>query len=333
MIMTIMKMKTASMRTDSPTISPVNLSSEDLASLVEQQIAVWPEVASRYHSLGLTRRRTLDTGDLPTALQLNPARIVSTAADTSDAGIAARRCFLCASNRPEEQFSIEWLPDWDLCINPFPILPIHFTIIAKKHTPQSAPPLEMASMAEAAPDLCIFFNGAKGGASAPDHLHLQGVLKSELSLLGLTEKYHPSSRTGFIMSDEFGLDLPFHFVSAVITPDLTGMRAILKITKAWGIDEQGKHDSGLINVFFWMGADGLLRSIVIPRRRHRSHHYFLKDPERIVVAPGAIDMTGLLITPRQEDFDRIDARTLKEIYAETAFADNLPQDVRDHFKL
>lgn len=328
-----MKMMTASMKTDTPPTSPIHLSAENMTDIVEHQLSVWPEASARYSRLGLTQRKPVDTGDLPTALQLNPARIVSTAADTSDAGIASRHCFLCAANRPTEQFSFEWLPGWDLCINPFPILPIHFTIIAREHTPQSAPPLEMASMAEAAPDLCIFFNGAKGGASAPDHLHLQGVLKSELPLIRLAETMHPSSSIGFMLSEDFGLNLPFQFVSAVIPADTTGMRAILKISKAWGIDENGKHDPGLINVFYWMGADGLLRAIVVPRRRHRSHHYFLEGPDRIIVAPGAIDMTGLVITPRQEDFDRIDAPILKEIYAETAFADNLPQDVKDHFTL
>lgn len=313
--------------------TPFRLTTEDINNIVEQQLEQWPEVKQRYQQLGQAIRKRLDTGDLPTALQLNPARIVSTAADTTSEGIARRACFLCASNRPSQQFCSRWMKGWDLCLNPFPILPIHFTIISTEHRPQDEPPLEMASMAEAAPDLAIFYNGAKGGASAPDHLHTQGVLKTELPLLMLAERQHPSSRSGFMSSEDFGLTLPFHFISGVITPDPQGMWALSRIPGAFGIDPDGKKDPGLTNVFFWMGNDGLLRTVVVPRRQHRPSHYFLEDPQRIVVAPGAIDMTGLVIVPRREDYERIDADTLRQIYAEVAFADRLPDAIRQWFEV
>lgn len=312
---------------------PAPLNQETINLLVEHQLGEWPEAATRYQGLGRSMRKPLDIGDLPFALQLNPARIVSTAADTSSEGIASRACFLCASNRPKEQICAEWMPGWDLCINPFPILPIHFTIISKEHRPQDRPPFEMAAMAEAAPDLVIFFNGANGGASAPDHLHMQGVLKSELPLLALTEKSHPSGKPGFLSSESFGLDLPFHFVSAVITPDRQGAMMLRSISSAFGIGPDGNQDPGLINVFYWMGDDGMLRAAVVPRRSHRSHHYFADEPDRIVVAPGAIDMTGLMITPRPQDYERLDTGLIKDIYSEVAFADSLPQPVRQHFDL
>lgn len=310
------------------------LSIENINDLVETQLSIWDDAKARYLDLGKTKRRRLDMGDLPAALQLNPARIVSTAADTSSEGIAARKCFLCAENRPAQQICGEWMPGWDLCINPFPILPIHFTIISRSHEPQNKPPLEMAAMSEAAPDLAIFFNGARGGASAPDHLHLQGVLKSELPLLQLVERNHSGSKPGFMNSENFNLDLPFHFISALITPDESGMTTLAKIPNAFGIDPDGRKDAGLINVFFWIDSKGLLRSVIIPRRRHRPDIYFRKDEnERIVVAPGAIDMTGLVITPREQDFNRIDSLMLRHIYAQTAFADKLPDDIKSYFNI
>lgn len=311
--------------------APARLNLETVNTLVEHQLELWPDAARRYRDLGKTQRKPLDMGALPMALQLNPARIVSTAADTSAQGIAARPCFLCAANRPAEQLCAEWMPGWDLCVNPFPILPIHFTVISREHRPQDAPPFEMAAMAEAAPDLAVFFNGARGGASAPDHLHLQCVLKSELPLLALAEENHPSSRHGFMSSEDFGLDLPFHFISAVITPDMEGAHTLMRIPGAFGIDAQGNHDPGLVNVFFWMGSDGYLRAVIVPRRSHRPHHYFAEGSDKIMVAPGAIDMTGLMITPRAEDFNRLDAPTVRQIYAEVAFADAIPGDVRHYF--
>ena len=89
----------------------------------------------------------------------------------------------------------------------------------------------------------------------------------------------------------------------------------------------------LINVFYWMGADRMLRALVIPRRTHRPHHYFLEEPEKVVVAPGAIDMTGLMITPRAVDFEKLDADTVRRIYNEVAFSDALPESVKKHFGL
>lgn len=316
------------------TAPPVRLNGETINLLVEHQLDLWPEVRDRYLSLGRSERKRLDMGDLPMALQLNPARIVSTGADTSARGIAARPCFLCAANRPQQQLAREWMPGWELCINPFPILPIHFTIIATEHVPQQQPPFEMAAMAEQAPDLAIFFNGARGGASAPDHLHLQAVLKQELPLLALAERNHHASRPGFLSSEQMGIDIPFHFISAVITPDIQGARMLTQISRAFGIDpDTGKPDPGLINVFYWMGDEGMLRAVVVPRRRHRPRQYFLDTPGRIVVAPGAIDMTGLIITPRPEDFNSLDADTVRDIYAQVAFADAIPDSILSHFDI
>lgn len=316
-----------------PAKAPRPLNLETINTLVEYQLSTWPEAQKRYLDLGRTQRKKLDLGDLPAALQLNPARIVSTGADVSREAIEKRPCFLCCQNRPKEQCSAEWMEGWDLCVNPFPILPIHFTIIARSHRPQQNPPFEMAAMAEAAPDLVFFFNGAKAGASAPDHLHMQAVLKSELPLLGIAEKHHPSSRPGFVSSQDLGLDLPFQFVSAVITPDRQGAAMLVAIRDAFGVDDEGNPDNSLINVFYWMGADRMLRALVIPRRTHRPHHYFLEEPEKVVVAPGAIDMTGLMITPRAVDFEKLDADTVRRIYNEVAFSDALPESVKKHFGL
>lgn len=315
-------------------MTPRPLHTETINTIIEQQLMAWPLAADRFRDLGKCRRKQIQLGDLPAALQYNPARIVSTAADTSNEGIAKRKCFLCSENRPPQQEAINWMEGWELCINPFPILPVHFTIISTSHTPQSQPPFEMAAMAEAAPDLAIFFNGAHGGASAPDHLHLQAVLKSELPLLRIAEQHHPLTKPGFMFSTDMNLDLPFHFVSAVISPDITGMQTMVKIHNSFGIDNDRNTDTGLINVFYWMDNNGLLRAIVIPRQKHRPHQYFLNDSDgRIVVAPGAIDMTGLVIMPRLEDFQNIDNDTLASIYREVAFADKLPESIIRHFQL
>ena len=280
---------------------------------IETQLTQWPEARERYLALGKTQRRRFRIGDLEGAFQCNPARIVSTGAKTDAASVAARPCFLCRENRPEQQTAIPLGKNWEMTINPYPIFPVHFTIISTSHTPQDTPPLEMAAIAENFPDLAIFFNGASGGASAPDHLHMQAVLKSELPLLRLAEANHPDDKPGIMRSDMWGLDLPFVFLSAVITDDEEGGRDYLKMLALTGATPDGRPDKGLRNVFCWKGDSGLLRMIVVPRTCHRPSCYGT-EPGRMMIAPGAIDMAGVVILPRVEDFESITDRQMRVIY-------------------
>ena len=280
---------------------------------IEAQLNEWPEVKERYLALGKAERRRFKLGNLEGAFQWNPARVVSTAAKTDAASIAARPCFLCSTNRPEKQMAIKLGDKWEMLLNPFPIFPVHFTIVSTKHEPQDTPPLEMAAIAESFPELAIFFNGASGGASAPDHLHMQAVLKSELPLLRIAEENHALNMPGIMRSDMWGLDLPFVFLSAVITDDEEGGRDYLKMLALTGGDSEGKPHKGLRNVFCWRDPSGLIRMIVVPRRCHRPSIY--GDGEgQMLVAPGAIDMAGVVILPREQDFRKIDDDILREIY-------------------
>lgn len=282
---------------------------------IEEQLALWPEARERYLALGQTERRRFRLGDLEGAFQFNPARIVSTGARTDAASIAERPCFLCKANRPKEQLSIPLNRNWEMTINPYPIFPVHFTIISTSHKPQDTPPLEMAAVAEHFPDLCIFFNGASGGASAPDHLHMQAVLKRELPLLKIAEANHPDTMPGIMRSDMWGLDLPFVFLSAVITDDEEGGRDYLKMLALTGAGQDGRPDKGLRNVFCWKGESGLLRMAVVPRRKHRPSCYGTGEGQ-FMVAPGAIDVAGIVILPRRQDFESLTTENLQQIYDE-----------------
>ena len=309
------------------------LSTEYINHFIETQLLSWGLAKESFDRLALTERKLLRLGYLESAAQLNAARIRSTGASVDKESIARRPCFLCKSNRPLQQITVDWpSKDWELVINPYPILPVHFCIVSKNHTPQAEIPLDMASMAENAPSLAFFYNGARAGASAPDHLHCQAVLKDELPIVKLAERYHKSSSRGWHSSEEFGIDLPFHFMSCVVGPDMNGMICLSKTQSAFGIDsETGEHDKGLLNAFFWISNDGLLRIVIVPRRAHRPSLYFLPEGERFVISPGAIDMAGILIVPRSDDFQRITPAVASRRYAETSFADSLPQEIKDHF--
>lgn len=314
------------------TTTKIDMNLESINTIVESQLAVWDLAKRNYDNLVLTKRRPLTMGDFKAHGQLNPARVVSTGAAVDKKSIEKRPCFLCKANRPEEQIVFPWLKGWEFLVNPFPILPIHFTIPAVGHVPQDDIPLEMASMAEMAPDLVIFYNGARAGASAPDHLHCQAVLKCELPVISLVEEVHHTNKPGWHSSEEFDLDLPFHFLSAIITPDAEGMLALSKVCNATGLDgETGKPDKNLVNAFFWIDNAGLLRIIIIPRKAHRSSHYF-SDTDNYMISPGALDMAGIIVMPREEDYNRITENVVREIYNETAYQ-KLPKEVKKPFDL
>lgn len=284
---------------------------------IETQLAIWPEAKARYLELGKTERRPFCIGDFRGCFQHNPARIVSTGASVSKTDIDRRPCFLCRENRPENQIGIPVEGGFELLLNPFPIFPVHFTIAACSHVDQEAPPLEMASIADAYPELAVFFNGSRAGASAPDHLHMQAVLKTELPIIRLAEDCHRSSMPGIMDSVEFGLDLPFRFLSAVISANKDGASVLRRILSATGLNSAGEPDGGLRNVIFWKDDAGMLRAIVVPRRAHRPSCYG-SEPGRMLVSPGTIDMAGIVILPRRVDFDSITDDKLREIYSETA---------------
>jgi hypothetical protein len=54
------------------------------------------------------------------------------------------------------------------------------------------------------------------------------------------------------------------------------------------------------------------------RRKHRPDAYFAEGEERIFVSPGAIDMAGVVITPRLMDYERLDCSVLRDIYREVS---------------
>lgn len=319
------------------------------AEFIEGQLDRWPEARTRYADLGKTLRRPMKIGPLNIALQYNPARIVSTGAKTDKVSLAARPCFLCASNRPAEQVALPVMEGWELLVNPFPIFPIHFIIASTTHQPQERVPEDIAALAEQLPGLAVFYNGARAGASAPDHLHLQAVLKEELPLLNWVETFHPVGQPGLLHSSSLlanwfdktrsdcdgelkdnsitDMHLPFSFYSAVITPDDEGMRILIRTLDITGHDPvTGLKDWGLINAFFWIDAtSGLLRAVMIPRKAHRPACY-PKDPQNpnageFLISPGAIDMTGLMIVPRENDYLGLKEDDIIKIYQEVAEQD------------
>lgn len=284
----------------------------DMIEYIDRQLSDWQLARENYQALGKTERRQFQLGDLTVGLQHNPARIVSTAAKTDSKTLSERPCFLCKENRPPQQVGIDIAEGWELLINPYPIFPTHYTIVSKTHCPQDGFPLDSVIMAEKLPGHTIFYNGKHAGASCPTHLHCQAVKTYELPLMQLIEKRHYAD-SGYIATHKtLGLDVPFGFVSVIVSPDLNGMQQLARIEETIGIEYISE---GKFNAFVWIDGTGKLRIVAVPRNAHRPKCYGSGIGQRMI-SPGCIDMAGVLIAPLKKDFDEISQEEVQKIYSE-----------------
>ena len=59
--------------------------------------------------------------------------------------------------------------------------------------------------------------------------------------------------------------------------------------------------------------DGQVITAIIPRSKHRPDCYYAQEG-KILVSPGGIDMFGMVITPRKEDFESLTEKQVLDIY-------------------
>lgn len=282
------------------------------------QLDIWPDVEKAYIQLKEAQKKVFPTSFFPLTVQFNPGRIKSTNADVRKESISKRQCFLCSKNRPSIQREVPLTDDLTLLLNPFPICNYHFTIPLNGHLPQQFKPAAMFNVAQLIPDLVIFFNGASAGASAPDHFHLQAVEKKDLPLIEFVDNnFKADINNKILKSSDFFPELPFLFYFGCLdidSNDLVYNLEKLNLMKG-GLE---RNDPGLINAYFWNVSNNKICFLIIPRKKHRPDCFFCEDEKKLLVSPGAIDMAGLVITPRKEDFDKITLQDILDIYSETA---------------
>ena len=50
------------------------------------------------------------------------------------------------------------------------------------------------------------------------------------------------------------------------------------------------------------------------RKAHRPSQYYAQNDDFWMISPGAIDMGGVLVLPRETDFDRIEKNIIYDVY-------------------
>ena len=335
------------------------VTAQEVDDFFDEEIKTWQEAAERYKALDQCERKQMSEGEIELEAQFNPARIVSTGAKIDKKFIETRPCFLCNENRPKEQHKLTCEDRYQILVNPYPILPRHFTIPTRRHLPQAI--LEhfhlMSRMAWNMPKQIVFYNGPKCGASAPDHMHLQAGSRGALPIErdwnlyeNMMERLYPltpqhemeveNAGSGRLASSA-GIYLLKGYACPVFVLRATTKKDYVLAGKT---DDDERTTSQLIadviarqsDIFFrhlyktlpiprgeyeprlnviswrqsWLTArEDELITLIFPRSKHRPDCYSSNaGGGQLLISPGSLDMGGLLITPRREDFESITAQ-------------------------
>jgi glycosyltransferase involved in cell wall biosynthesis len=287
-------------------------------NLLSQQKKNWPKLAYAYRELANVRTRSITCGGYKVCLQFNPQRAVNSGAAVDAESIKSRPCFLCKDKLPSEQQGILYRNQYLILCNPAPIFENHFTIVALRHEPQKITKsvnwlLRLST--DLSPDYAVFYNGAACGASAPDHLHFQMIPVNTLSFLSELKELPPVKEISSVRYrmgeslDRSIIVLESNNKKALTKQFLRLLKTTQKILAT--------NDEPLVNVICTSMRD-CWRLVVFLRQKHRPDAYFAEGENRIFISPGAIDMAGVIIAPRLDDYNRLDCNTIRDIYQEVS---------------
>lgn len=267
----------------------------EIDAFIARQLSQWPLAADNHKALGNAITREIQSqGYIYKAVAL-PSRAASCKADVSAGAIAARKCFLCTDSLPPQQLSTP-ICGFRLLVNPFPILPGHLTISAPEHTPQtlSGNVDNLIQLAETLEGHTVFYNGPRCGASAPDHLHFQAVPSEHLTLWDTVNS------------------MPHTHISLKGTAD-----EVKSLIDSWLKALPHTPDSeAMVNILIHRCHPGKFQAVIFPRLRHRPKCY-----GALLFSPGALDMAGIMVTPRAADLNALTPELVSEIYSDVC----LPQ--------
>jgi hypothetical protein len=297
----------------------------DLAAvLLERQKKTWPGLAGGYEALGEARLREIRGDGWGVNVHFNPRRIMSSGANLDPESLRRRPCFLCPENLPPEQQAILYRDDYLILCNPAPIFPAHWTIAHVRHFPQSLSDhlgIFLRLAADFGPRTTVFYNGPRCGASAPDHLHFQaapaGLMPVEKEILDPRKRTGARRRDGVEICRTAGLGRGILVIEGKEEGSVAA--AVGEVIGMLGRSTTSDGEP-LLNILCARTGEGW-RLILFPRRKHRPDAYFRKGGKRRLISPGAVDMGGIIITSREEDFLALTPDLVRGIFREVAFDD------------
>ena len=319
---------------------------DEVDQLIADQLESWDEVRERFKALQQNVIiKSLENDHHSLSAQFNPLRIVSTGANVQAKSIQKRPCFLCDMNRPAVQSALPVEGAFQVLINPFPILPKHITIPTRLHIPQTIGKhfAAFCRIVERLQDYIIFYNGPRSGASAPDHAHFQGGARGIVPIErdwakyeGRLEKVYPLTPNENAEVEEAGYEdkrCGIYLLRGYACPAFVilgekseGEQFLTKKLHSVVPIPQGQPEADM-NIISWMEQDKLglqpmMVTVVFLRAKHRPACYLAQGSDQLLVSPGAIDMGGLIITPREDDFNAITPEKASSILKEVSLSES-----------
>lgn len=264
----------------------------DISDFIHRQIKDWPLAGKNFNALNevITKDLLIDqckidgllNSKLHVRAQYNPARSVSSGARVDPESISKRPCFLCKNTRNPLQEGISLKLGRD-CTS-YEILLNPFPIF---------------------PDHLTIV--------ATDHIpqSLSGRLEDMSDLTNLLSGY-----TVFFNGAGCGASAPdhHHFQAA---PSCNF------VAWEWDIDVINSKpdlygDTSMVNVLMRKNTD-LFECIVFERKAHRPSFFAYEGDEGFMMTPGTVDISGVFIFPRKQDYDRIDSSRLRQVYDEVLY--------------
>jgi len=293
----------------------MNKLNNEIQSLFHEQVSNWELAFVNYEGLKSIRTKSFSFGDFDIKVQFNPARIISSGAKVDAKTIAARKCFLCIENRPEEQQGID-AGEYTILVNPYPIFPQHFTIPRKEHSDQLIKPYfkDMLELAEAMDDFIVFYNGPKCGASAPDHMHFQAGTKDFLPLLNDYKRLKPTCSELLeegVNYQLFQLKKYLRNVYCIESDTILSAQNIFdNLYIKW---QNGKTEEPMMNIVCSY-EDGIWYTFIFPRSAFRPWQYTAEGERQLLVSPATVEMSGIFITPIESHFEKINRKDIMSIF-------------------
>ena len=286
-----------------------------------------------YEALAQVEVKDMTIDGFPAKLFFNPARVRSVMADVSPEALQKRACFLCPDGLEPLQLTTVWDSPtgqtYFIRVNPFPIFNHHFTISSAIHERQTfAPHMEsMLHLAQAMPEMSIFYNGPMCGASAPDHMHFQAVPRHSMPI----EDYFSTNYANAVLVQESDLQSHLATLEKVLSMASIPENASQTGSLTAGASHTEEWEPRW-NIISWyepasspnslIASSPKFNTIVFFRRESRPQCFFAPENERILFSPGTVEMGGVGIVANRDSFDRITPEVLRSMIQEVA--DTLP---------
>lgn len=297
--------------------------------LIREQRVEWDLAGKNYEGLKKTKVKSFTFDNFSTDIQFNPERIISSSAKVDHQSIEKRPCFLCQKNLPPQQRGIGFDNEYNVLVNPFPIFPEHLTIPNFAHTNQRIIGNfgSMLDLTAGLNDFTLFYNGPKCGASAPDHLHFQAGIKGFLPI----EKEFKEGKCcqKVKQTGEVSISTRLDYLRGIITLQSKSKNSLVecfnRIYSKLEVMNVGEEEPMLNILSTYENGEWIVH--IFPRILHRPKQYFESGEKQILLSPASVDMGGVLIIPREEDFIKITKEDVSDIFRQVCMDSDIIMEI------